>query len=70
MRIASESLKKNTDYIFNPGNYIEKVKFEQANRVAKNSTENINTIKKEDLEGIVQVESKKEIVKRKIGFAV
>lgn len=51
-------------------NIFEKVKFEQASRVVKNSNENMNTIKKEDLLCITQITQKKEVQKRKIGFTV
>lgn len=49
-------------------NLFEKVKFEQAERVAKNESENINLIKKSDIENVIIKITPPEVTKRKIGF--
>lgn len=49
-------------------NLFEKVKFEQANRVSKNKEENINVIKKSDIEKVVSKIERPKIEKIKIGF--
>lgn len=50
-------------------NLFEKVKFEQADRIAKNETEDIDLIKKIDIENVVEKYKEVEIIKNKIGFA-
>lgn len=59
---------------FSNGRYVrniyEKVKIEQANRVSLDRTEDINLIKKCDIERVLSCEEKVEKTKFKIGFAV
>ncbi len=50
-------------------NLFEKIKFEQADRVFKNKGEDINLIKKSDIEKVVQNLEEKELRKNTIGFA-
>lgn len=50
-------------------NLFEKIKFEQADRVLKNKGEDINLIKKSDIEKVVQNLEEKEVRKNTIGFA-
>ena len=63
-----------TSKSFSNGRYVrniyEKVKIEQANRVASNAKENINLIKKCDVEGVLVEQKPVEVHKIKIGFAV
>ena len=63
-----------TSKSFSNGRYVrniyEKVKIEQANRVASNAKENINLIKKCDVEGVLVEQKPVEVHKVKIGFAV
>ncbi len=65
--------ENNTKETFSNGRYVrnlyEKVKIEQANRVSLNKNENINLIKKCDIEDVVQKIKPKEIKRTKIGFA-
>ena len=49
-------------------NLFEKVKFEQASRVAKNKKENINLIKKCDIENVIANTVVEQPEKRRIGF--
>jgi len=49
-------------------NLFEKVKFEQAERVASNEDEDINLIKKCDIENVIIKIMPPEKIKRKIGF--
>lgn len=51
-------------------NIFEKVKFEQADRVAKSKKEDINLIKKVDVQNVIDKIGTKEVLKNKIGFAV
>ena len=50
-------------------NLFEKIKFEQADRVAENKDEDINLIKKCDVENAISKLEKKEKVQKRIGFA-
>ena len=63
-----------TSKSFSNGRYVrniyEMVKIEQANRVASNAKENINLIKKCDVEGVLVEQKPVEVHKIKIGFAV
>ena len=65
---------KRTSKSFSNGRYVrniyEKVKIEQANRVASNAKENINLIKKCDVEDVLVEQKPVEVHKIKIGFAV
>ena len=63
-----------TSKSFSNGRYVrniyEKVKIEQANRVVLNVNENINLIKKCDVEAVLIEQKPVEVHKVKIGFAV
>ena len=63
-----------TSKSFSNGRYVrniyEKVKIEQANRVSSNVKENINLIKKCDVEAVLVEQKSVEVHKVKIGFAV
>ena len=65
---------KRTSKSFSNGRYVrniyEKVKIEQANRVTSNAKENINLIKKCDVEDVLVEQKPVEVHKIKIGFAV
>ena len=50
-------------------NLFEKIKFEQADRVAENKYEDIDLIKKCDVENAISKLEKKEKVQKRIGFA-
>lgn len=50
-------------------NIFEKVKFEQADRLAKNETDDINLIKKSDIKNAILKSKNKDQVRVKIGFA-
>lgn len=50
-------------------NLFEKVKFEQADRIAKNNQEDINLIKKCDVERVIRKMQVPKVEKMKIGFA-
>lgn len=50
-------------------NLFEKIKFEQADRVAKNEKDDLNLIKKCDIENVINRIEIKETEKFKIGFA-
>ena len=66
--------KKSKSKNFSNGRYVrniyEKIKIEQANRVLRENDENINLIKKSDVEKILEVEKIEEVQKIKIGFSI
>lgn len=66
--------EQKTSITFSNGRYVrniyEKVKIEQANRVANSNSEDINLIKKCDIEGVLKDEKLPENNKIKIGFAI
>ena len=66
--------KKRKSQNFSNGRYVrniyEKIKIEQANRVLRENDENINLIKKSDVEKILEEEKVEEIQKTKIGFSI
>ena len=66
--------EKSTSKNFSNGRYVrniyEKIKIEQANRVIKEKDENINLIKKADIEKVLKTEKPAEQSKIKIGFAI
>ena len=66
-----EKSKKNN---FSNGRYVrniyEKIKIEQANRILKENDENINLIKKSDIEKILETEKPETTKKIKIGFSI
>lgn len=66
--------KKSKSQNFSNGRYVrniyEKIKIEQANRVLRENDENINLIKKSDVEKILEVEKIEEVQKIKIGFSI
>ena len=64
----NEKKKENFGNAREVRNLFEKVKFEQASRICKNKEENINTIKKIDIENVVQKTEKPKQEKIKIGF--
>lgn len=66
---SRERLKENFSNARCVRNLLEKIKFEQANRVAKNSEENSRLIKKCDIENVLRKIVKPEPKKIRIGFA-
>jgi SpoVK/Ycf46/Vps4 family AAA+-type ATPase len=65
--------ENNSNETFSNGRYVrnlyEKVKIEQANRVALNEDEDVNLIKKCDIENVIEKTKTVEVPKIKIGFA-
>lgn len=52
-------------------NFVERLKFAQANRIALDDTQDINLIKKCDVENVlVSLESQSKNGKKQIGFAI
>ena len=67
-------MHKKINPTFSNGRYVrniyEKIKIEQANRVSLWNLDDINLIKKCDVEKVLSYEKKTERVKTRIGFAV
>ena len=66
---SNEKVKENFSNARCVRNLFEKIKFEQADRVARNSKEELNLIKKCDVENVLNKISKPEKKKIRIGFA-